>query len=198
MRRPAEIDPPRAPDDVDDVSTGHVLSNRVGPFLAWLSTEHYGDLASVVGLLISLVGFAVTIIATLRAKSAADMAREAVDRVRVIEVRTSTIESCATAIALMDEIRRLHRGRSWSHLPELYSQVRRLLIAISGNDRQITALQRSELRAVIEQFATLEEQLERILAGKANGSPEKLNGVVAKQLDRVHEVLVAVRSNPRV
>ncbi len=104
----------------------------------------WGDLTSVVGLLLSLVGFAVTIVQVRRAKSAAEQARQA------------AIADLSSAMAVMDEIKRLQRNGIWPLLPDRYSELRRRLIAIRQSHAQLTEEQRESLSVTIDRFAELE------------------------------------------
>jgi hypothetical protein len=168
----------------------------VKDFLAFVLQNHYGDLASIVGLAISIIGFGVTLWAVFRAKSAAQAARDAVKKVSVIEVRTSAVADCSTAIQAMQEIERLHRDRDpWQRLPDRYTDVVRLLIAIKANDGQINEVHKVALTGAISQFQGLKKQVERVLVGKATAAPDQMNGIVASQIQRVQEILNHVRGH---
>lgn len=88
----------------------------LGQFLA----DHWGDLASVVRLVISVVGLAITIWVSFKAKKAAETAKTAAeqarDAARQVKDRIATLDTLAdasAAIAIMEEIKRLQRSGAW-------------------------------------------------------------------------------------
>jgi hypothetical protein len=78
-------------------------------FLHWMEVQRIGDLSGVAGVLISIVGFTVTLWGVFKSKRAAQAAEEAArstrDRIRLLD----TAVDFSTAIAALEEIKRLHR-----------------------------------------------------------------------------------------
>src|SRR5215471_9371405 len=68
--------------------------------------KHWGDLASV-------VGFVITIYTLFRTKSAAEAARNAAMEVRDRQTRVNTVADFAQVLAIIEEIKRLHRVKAW-------------------------------------------------------------------------------------
>jgi ERCC4-type nuclease len=159
-------------------------------------TEHWGDIASVVGVGISLVGFGITIWGVLRSKKAAQRAEEAAHDVKTQIFRTDTIEDLAAAITTMEEIKRLHRvNNAWPILPDRYSSVRRLLISIRTFSPYISEEQKESLLASVQHFSDMEKKVEKYLANSEQQPPNaaRLNEIVSLQLDRVNDTLFALR-----
>lgn len=75
--------------------------NRISEFIQ----QHWGDVASVAGVLISLVGFVVTIMSVVASTKAAQRAEDAALEVRDKFLRTDTIMELSGAIAIMEEIK---------------------------------------------------------------------------------------------
>jgi hypothetical protein len=128
--------------------------------VAWLNQTRAGDIASILGLLVALIGFAVTIwnvrasrAAALRAEQAANQARRAI---RFFDV----VAEISTAIAAMEEIRRLHRDGAWRILPDRYSGLRKSLITIRGSSTDLTPEQRSRIQAAVTYLANLQRRVE--------------------------------------
>lgn len=73
--------------------------------------ENWGNIATV-------LGFVVTIWTLVRTKTAAVAARKAAEATKTQLSRVDTITEFSSAIAIMDEIKRLHRARAWEILPD--------------------------------------------------------------------------------
>src|ERR1035441_1033775 len=104
--------------------------------------ENWGSIATV-------LGFVVTIWTLVRTKTAAVAARQAAEATKAQLSRVDTMTEFSSAIAIMDEIKRLHRVRAWELLPDRYSILRRLLASIQtlnpDLDRKSTRLNSSHL-----------------------------------------------------
>ena len=73
------------------------------------------------GNLVTVLGFAITIWTLARTKTAAVAARNAAEATKSQVSRIDTMNECAAAIAVMDEIKRLHRASAWDIVPDRYS-----------------------------------------------------------------------------
>jgi len=156
--------------------------------------DHWGDIASVVGVVVSLIGFAITIWGVLRSKTAAQKAKEEVSNVRETISRLDTAMEFSAALTMMDEIKRLHRAAAWIMLPDRYSALKRLLISIRTTNLDLADEHQAVLQGAIQHFTDLEKKVERALA--SNGSPPNVatvNEIVSAQLDKMSEVISAIR-----
>ena len=160
-----------------------------------LIKDHWGDIASVAGVVISIVGFIATIIAVFLSKSAAQRAEAAAREVKAEIARSDAIMELSAVITTMEEIKRLHRVNAWAILPDRYSSVKRLLISIRASSPNIPNEHRESLLAAVQHFSTMEKKVERFLAGSMETTPNqaKLNEVVSLQLDRVNDTLAAIK-----
>lgn len=102
-------------------------------FVTYITTNHLGDVASVLAVVITVVGFFVAIYNVTKSKKAALRAEKAVKQVRADLARMNNVAEIASAITGMEEIKRLHRQEAWDLLLERYSAVRKALIAIRAN-----------------------------------------------------------------
>ncbi len=75
----------------------------------WIAENHVGDLASLAGVAISIVGFVVTVWNVRRSESAAERAEAAANEARRAMRIYQTVSDLASAIAIMEEVMRLHR-----------------------------------------------------------------------------------------
>jgi hypothetical protein len=156
--------------------------------------QHWGDIASVLGVLVSLVGFGITIWGVLRSKSAAQKAQEEVARVRETMLRLDTVMQFSEAITIMDEIKRLHRASAWVMLPDRYSALKRILISIRTLDFDINDDRKTVLQSAIQHFSDIEKKVEKSLATQSNlPNVARLNEIVSIQLDKLNEVLASIR-----
>jgi hypothetical protein len=108
------------------------------------------------GGLVTVLGFIVTIWTLLRTKTAADAARTAAEQTKLQLSRVDTLAECSSALAIMDEIKRLHRAGAWEVVPDRYAALRRLLASIQTLNPDLTEEQRTALSASIGQFKTME------------------------------------------
>lgn len=92
--------------------------------------SNWVNLVTVLGFVVTTVGFIITIWMLIRTKTAALAAREAAEATKLQLSRRDTISDFSSAIAIMDEIKRLHRARAWDLVPDRYSILRRLLTSI--------------------------------------------------------------------
>lgn len=162
----------------------------------YLGSQGWGDWASVLGLLVGVVGFAVTIYSVKRSRSAAESAQQAANDARQAILRTEVIASFASAVTVMDEVKRLHRAGAWSILPDRYSYLRRALISIRSNHPNLNENHRVLIQSAIEQFQLMESTVESHLAG--NGSQlnaAKLNKIVTSQIDKLDDVLNSIKQS---
>jgi len=154
-----------------------------------------GAWASVIGVVVSIVGFIATLVNVKRSKNAAQQAKTVADKVRVDMLRANTVGEFASALAEMEEIKTLHRQNLWALLPQHYSALRKALILIRGSNPDLSDEQRTVLQSAIQYLASIERKVDETISGA--GQPPnvpKLNAIVSKQIDRLHEVLVEIRN----
>jgi ribosomal protein S13 len=155
---------------------------------AWAA--NWGDLASVAGIGLTLVGFTLTLVGVVRAKKAAELAKTAAVEVKTSLLLVDTVADLASALAMMEEIKRLHRAAAWPVLPDRYSILRRLLIRIKSSNHLVDAESQRSIQLAIEQLMTVEQRVDTALArGDTPSNPAKLNQVVSAQIDSVEVVL---------
>lgn len=156
--------------------------------LAWAAV--WGDAASLMGLAVALVGFALTLVNVARSRSAAERAEQAANNARQSIRYVTSIAELASALAILEEIKRLQRQNAWPVIPDRYSILRLKLISIRSTTTLITEDQRQVLQDAIVQLAELEQKVERALARNTTPpNPAKLNEIVSSLLGQIHLVL---------
>jgi hypothetical protein len=150
---------------------------------------------SIVGSLTSILGLVVTIVTFVYVLIFKKAARKAVDQLRADFMRFDAGVEITSAIAAMEEIKRLHREGAWSILPERYSALRKHLISIKGVDPSMLAEEQTVLQGAMQQFLIMEQEVEKALLRKED--PEdvpRYNSIVSKQIDRLQDILVDRRN----
>ncbi|RBC03298.1 hypothetical protein C3E97_004505 [Pseudomonas sp. MWU12-2115] len=161
---------------------------------SFLETNRIGDYAGLLGLLISFVGFFVTIKTSLKAKAAAAHASAAVESMRGDLRKGDTVADFSSALAIMDEIKRMHRSPSLHLLPDRYSQLRRFLVSIRSSNPLLSDADQGCIQSAIVQFSALERLVEKALEAGGAVSAAKMNSLVSKHSEAIQELLVRVKS----
>ena len=163
-------------------------------FGKFVSEHHWGDIASVFGVIISVVGFAATIWNVVRSKSVAETARDAAVRARDAVMRINVLTELSEAIAIMEEIKRLHRiPESWPLLPDRYTSVNKKLRAARNSRPSLSQEKLDVLQEAMQQFREMEKKVEHG-PGKKAGPSARLNDIVSQQIEKVDEILSGVRT----
>jgi hypothetical protein len=163
---------------------------------AALQARPWGDIASIVGLLVSLIGFVITIRVAWRSKKAAELAQEEVAKIRSELIRSMTIVDFASAVMAMDEIKRLHRDGAWNILPARYTALRRMLIAIRSANPGLNEVYQTVIQRALQQFRSIEHVVERALAmQQPPADPARLNRIVSDQIDALSEILETMKQD---
>jgi len=163
-------------------------------FNQFLADYRIGDYAGIFGLLVSVVGFILTVRASVSSKNAAVQTRSVVESMRNDLRRVDTVSDFSTAVAIMEEIKRLHRLNSLQLLPERYSQLTKFLINIRSSNPLLSGEDQKLVQGAITQFSALE----RLVEGCLHDSVEKIdmptmNALVSKQMEAVQGLLIRIK-----
>lgn len=159
-----------------------------------LAEYRIGDYAGILGLIISVVGFFITIKTSLNTREAAAQASAAVNSMRDDLRKGDTVADFSSALATMDEIKRMHRSGSLHLLPDRYSQLRRFLVSIRSSNPLLSEPDQQAIQGAISQFSSLERSVEKALEEKGVVSAAKMNSLVSKQSEAIQELLVRIKS----
>lgn len=151
------------------------------------------DGASILGLIVGVLGFWFTIRQVQRSRAAAQAAREAAENARRAIVRSTAVVELSAVVATLEEVKEHHRTGAWNILPGKYSFLRRELAALVESYPDLTRPERSEIQAAIAQLRSLEDAVERVLAGAPPPDVPELNSVLADQVDRLGRILAGLR-----
>ena len=151
-------------------------------------------MASILGLLVALVGFAITIWNVKASKAAALRAEEAAKEARSAIRFFDVIAEISTAIAAMEEIRRLHRDAAWPILPDRYNALRKSLISIRRSGVNLSEDQQTLLQAAIKFLADIERNVDRAL--EQGQPPERFarwNQATSEHIMELHGLLMDLK-----
>ncbi len=159
--------------------------------IEYIVKHNVGDIASILGVLIAITGFLATIYNVIRSKNAALKAEAASRRVRESFFKYDAISECSEVISQIGEIKRLQRGKLWAILPDRYSSVNRLLFSLHSFDSELKKNHKIDLQSAIQQFANLEEMVDRYITKNKSLPPDmivQINKIVNQQLDRLYGI----------
>lgn len=162
------------------------------PILKWITENHVGDLASLAGVAISIVGFVLTVWNVRRSKSAAERAEAAANEARRAIRGYQTVSDLSSAIAIMEEIRRLHRRGEIDLILDRYGSLRKALVAVRKLAPDLDEPTDTEIQAAITTLASMEEVLERASVEGSSADFPALNRLLSGHIDRLQAVLLEV------
>lgn len=166
----------------------------LGKIIEFMARSDVGSIASVLALGLSVIGFSWTIWSVIRSKQAAEAAREASIAVRTSLARTDIVAECSTAIAILEEVKRLHRIAAWQLLPDRYSALKRSLILIRTANPKLSDDYKTKIQSAVSHMGAFEDAIEKVIAGGSE-APDvpRLNKIVSKQVAALAEILGDIR-----
>ena len=160
--------------------------------------ENWGDLVSVLGVLVSLGGLAWAILEARKAKFAAVDAAEAADRgaaeTRERIARSFGVADLASAIALIQRLKLLHREERWEAALEQYQTLRAMISDILSRYPEWDGRTRTELAESRDQLTIMERHVEGALRKEgltleaSTTLNDELNHIQSTLEDRASEV----------
>ena len=159
--------------------------------LPWLKDhELAGTWADVIGFVIAITGFGATFWNVSRSKNAAIKAEEAAQAARDSIRRFDAIVDFSTAIAVLEDIKRAHREKGLTEgLPERYAAIRKQLIVLRASSNDLPDDHRDAVQDAIANLSTMEAQIDKALANKAELPVARLNIVLSRNIDKLVDVL---------
>jgi hypothetical protein len=147
-------------------------------------------------LLVSLFGFWFAIRGITSAKRAAQQAEAAAKQAKDKVLSQGTLAHFSSAIAVMEETIRLQRKKEWANALDRHSELRRLLVELKDGWSGITNEQATIIQGCIEQFKTIEGQIEKtVSAAKPEPNAARINGVIKDQITKVQGIAISLKNN---
>ncbi|MDP8244570.1 MAG: hypothetical protein P9L94_10855 [Candidatus Hinthialibacter antarcticus] len=149
----------------------------------FITNSELGAAASIIGVIITVCGFIWTLI---YAKAAKDAAREAVNEIQ----QSKTIVDVSTAIQVLEEVRRLHREKAWSILPDRYTALKKALVTVQSENPDLSKEHKAVLTKILRQISIIEDQIEQLIeSSKKQVDIPLFNRVLSIALDKLNEML---------
>jgi hypothetical protein len=165
--------------------------------LEWIADHHLGDLTSLSGVAISIIGFVVTIWNIRRSKSAAERAEKAANDARHMIRVFEAVSDFSAAIAIMEEIKRLHRTGQMDILLDRYAALRKVLIGVRKLSPELDRTQSVRIQAAITTLSGMEYQVDKSRAEGNVPNIARLNRLLSTEVDELHGMLVEMRTLDR-
>lgn len=140
--------------------------------------EHYGDLASVVGLLVTFVGFAATIRKVRMAEKAAEEARSAA-RETLAKVGAQLLANeVGTLLQLVREIDAACRDGSWPTVTHRCDESRTRLSQLL-EDQGLDPVEREVIREATDEMRVIMKEIVKIQTNpETNEVPDKVSKIL--------------------
>jgi hypothetical protein len=161
--------------------------------MQWLTDYHVGDLASIASVAISIVGFIITVWNVRRSKSAAERAESAANDARRMIRGYETLADLSAAIAIMEEIRRLHRVGQIDPLLDRYAALRKVLTEVRKMSPSVNEPMNLTIQNAITTLADMEALIERSRAAGRRPNFVRLNQFLSHEIDELHAVFVDMK-----
>jgi hypothetical protein len=137
---------------------------KMGNMLKILFDDYYVDeIVGTLGFVVTIIGFIVTIINLKKVKSATQKAGEAVQQVKDSISAVNTLSDVSAAIMILDEIKRLHRSKSWEITLDRYAHLRRSLSSIDHQSHNLSDNHHKCIQETILYLSELEFTVEKSL-----------------------------------
>lgn len=156
----------------------------------------WADIVSLIGFPLALIGLWVAIRETKKSKSAAVAAGIAVEKVRKDISLINTVSEFSSAIAILDESKRLIRHNTFAPLPDRLTQARLLLILIREKTKNLTEDQKICFQDAISDLSILEKKIEEIISksGPLKNAPA-VNENISNHIDKLYIVLISIKES---
>ena len=155
-------------------------------------SNHWGNISSVIGVVVSVVGLAWAIREASRARSAAQSAEQA-----AIEARNSIGHRLAAtdlqrAIGLIQRLKSLHREGYWEAALEQYQSLRAIISNITARRPDLNPEIHQLLASARENISEMEDHVETQVSRELE--PDNLN-VLNRQLNTIQSNLERISSS---
>lgn len=158
-------------------------------------TEHWGDTASVAGLVVSLVGFVIAIRQASRARTAAQRAELAANQIRSTIYGFDLLQNLTALTQILSEIVTLHRHAAWQAVVERYATARKFVVAIQAAGFAFSVKEKEVVASLRRQLAEMEKKVERVIVSE-NRPPDasRYNETIRQFQDDITQMTVRIRT----
>ena len=153
------------------------------------------DWVSLLSFVVTVAGFALSLWMIWKSKTAAEAAETAAKQASGDLRRSFALTDMTSAIAVAEEIRRLHREGSWPIVLERYSHLRGLVVRIREENPGLSRKQRKKVQAIVDQISYLESTIEEATGKEppAKVDVASANMLLTNQVDALQGLAAALR-----
>lgn len=161
-----------------------------------LGVPLYSDWIGFVGLVVSFAGFGLTLFAVWRSNTIAEQAKAAADSAITKLRGINAVADLSSIVAKLEEVKRIHRLKNWIVLPDRYSELRNIIIAIKHSNAELTEEEQTVLQQSIVQLKKMEIEAEKEIQEDSpdNSKLIKFNGILSSTTDKIHEIVCKSKS----
>ena len=138
--------------------------------------DHWGNIFSVIGVVVSVVGLAWAIREARRARSAAQAAERATVETRASIGHRLAATDLERGIGLIQRLKSLHREGHWDAALEQYQTLRAIISDIIARYSELELEVRERLNRARTSLSEMEKSVEHVLQGREDADPASLNG----------------------
>lgn len=153
--------------------------------------DYWGDLFSVLGVVVSIVGLVWAIRVARGARTAAKAAKKATQETTDRIGRTLVVVDLERAVALIQLLKLLHRVGRWDAALEQYQLLRRMLSSILSRHTDLEMDRRTRLAEARTQVSIMEQSVEKMTALNVTADHQVR---FSRQLNKVQTELEEVAS----
>ena len=154
--------------------------------------DNWGDLSSVLGVVVSTVGLVWAVRVAGGARSAAQEAEKAARKTTDRIGREMVVADLASAVALIQRLKLLHRDARWDAALEQYQALRSMLASILYRHTDMETVRRNQLVEARTQVSVMEQLIEQY---PTKDVPEAYRMTFNEQLNRIQTALEDVESS---
>lgn len=149
--------------------------------------SYWGSIASIAGVIIAIAGFIITFINVSTSRKVFIEAKKEL-------LNSNTVSFLSTTIALIGQIKTLHREGKWNVLLYVYPNLRSALITIKTTNPDLPSEYKSILTKAVRVFSGIEKKVEQAI--EDNTIPQditSMNSTVSNLMDALQVILDEIK-----
>jgi hypothetical protein len=163
-------------------------------FIQILGKYRIGDFASIIGLFATIIGFILTIINILKSKTAAEQAKDVVEKIREDMKQINCVADLSSALAILNEIKRMNLNEDLRMLPERCTTLRSNLVTLKTSYSGFSIDEKKILQDAITSFNQIENESLLILQKPSDRHNNTiLNKKINKHIESIQILLVSMK-----
>ncbi len=159
-------------------------------------SDPWGNLASVIGLVISVIGFVLTIWGVVAAKNAAKRAEEAANSARRRILKSQAVEDCARAIGLMEQIKSMYLKNEWANVLAKFTEIQSTLVQLTNNEIGLSVQEVNLITDATTLLSQMESRIVRVVTiGKPPPDIGKAHDTISRHINDLQRIAITIKQN---